>query len=97
MTNEGRPEPPRYDPLDYHDPTAGIGGAPAARSALGLRLVLAAFGLVVCAGGAVAFAAVDQPALTAVMAVLALIAVIDLVVVVRRQRIERRPATTRRR
>src|SRR4051812_8538916 len=33
---------------DHHDPTAGIGGAAPARSALTLRLVLAAFGLVVC-------------------------------------------------
>ncbi|MBD0323811.1 MAG: hypothetical protein ICV72_10555, partial [Aldersonia sp.] len=31
---------------DYHDPTAGFGGAAPARSALTLRLVLAAFGLV---------------------------------------------------
>jgi hypothetical protein len=38
---------------DYHDPTAGIGGAPQAYSALTLRLVLASFGLVVCGSGAV--------------------------------------------
>lgn len=31
---------------DYHDPTAGIGGAPPARSALTLRLWLASFGFV---------------------------------------------------
>src|SRR3954464_1359130 len=37
---------------DYHDPTAGFGGAPPARSALTLRAVLAAFGLVFCAGAA---------------------------------------------
>ena len=30
----------------YHDPTAGFAGAAPARSALTLRLVLAAFGLV---------------------------------------------------
>jgi len=37
---------------DYHDPTAGFGGAPPARSALTLRAVLAAFGLVFCTGAA---------------------------------------------
>src|ERR687894_2627326 len=35
---------------DHHDPTAGIGGAPPALSALTLRLGLAAFGLVLCLG-----------------------------------------------
>src|SRR5215217_1743707 len=41
----------------YHDPIAGIGGAPA-RSAPSLRLVLAAFGLLFCTGAAwFAFAA----------------------------------------
>ena len=29
---------------DYHDPTAGFAGAPPARSALTLRLILAVFG-----------------------------------------------------
>jgi hypothetical protein len=81
--------PRAYDPLDYHDPTAGIGGAPAARSALGLRLVLALFGLVVCTAGAVAFAVIGQPVLSAIAAALAAIAVVDAVVVVRRLRIER--------
>jgi hypothetical protein len=32
----------------YHDPTAGWSGAPPARSALTLRIVLASYGLVVC-------------------------------------------------
>ena len=77
--------------MDYHDPTRGIAGAPPARSALGLRLVLAAFGLVVCAAGAVAFALIGQTALVVVMAVLALVALVDLGVVVRRRRLERRP------
>ena len=79
-----------YDPMDYHDPTKGIGGAPPARSALRLRLVLAIFGVVVCAGGAVAFAVIDQWALVVVLAVLALIAAVDAVVVARRERTERR-------
>ena len=37
---------------DHHDPTAGFGGAPPARSALTLRAWLAGFGLVVCLVGA---------------------------------------------
>jgi hypothetical protein len=78
-----------YDRDDYHDPTAGIGGAPPARSALALRLVLAVFGLVVCAAGAVAFAVVGAPAGAVVMGVLAAVAAVDVVVVSRRIRRER--------
>jgi fatty acid desaturase len=37
---------------DHHDPTAGFGGAPPARSALTLRAWLAGFGLVACLIGA---------------------------------------------
>ena len=37
---------------DYHDPSAGFGGAAPARSALTLRAVLAAFGLVFAVGAA---------------------------------------------
>jgi hypothetical protein len=75
---------------DHHDPTAGIGGAPPARSALGLRLVLALFGLVVCVGGAAVFATVTWvPALALVLAVLAVVALVDLVVVLGRRRRER--------
>jgi len=81
---------PPSGPFDYHDPTAGIGGAPPARSALGLRLVLASFGLVVCSAGAVAFALIDQLAICVALAVLAAIAVVDMVVLIRRQRTERR-------
>jgi hypothetical protein len=80
---------PRYDPLDYHDPTRGIGGAPAARSALGLRLVLALIGTVACAAGAAAFAVVDHWGFAVVSALLAAVAVVDAVVVVRRIRVER--------
>jgi hypothetical protein len=78
MTRPGRP--------DYHDPLAGIGGAPPAQSALTLRLVLAAFGLVFCTGAAVIAAAEGAPVLAAVLAALALIAAIDIVVIVRRKR-----------
>src|SRR5918997_2642392 len=46
---------------DHHDPTAGFAGAPPARSALTLRLVLAVFGLVVCVAGGVLFLAAGLP------------------------------------
>lgn len=72
---------------DHHDPTAGIGGAPSAYSALTLRLVLATFGLVFCAAVAIALAVADGPAwLVATLAVLAFVAAVDLAVVVRRKR-----------
>jgi Family of unknown function (DUF6343) len=70
---------------DYHDPTAGFGGAPPAQSALTLRLVLAAFGLVFCAGAAVLAAIIPIIWLAIVLGVLAVIALIDLVVVARRK------------
>jgi hypothetical protein len=71
---------------DYHDPTAGLGGAPPARSALTLRLVLAAFGLVVCVAGGLVLLAADVPVWTAVVLfVLAAVALVDLGVVARRK------------
>ena len=71
---------------DHHDPTAGIGGAPPARSALTLRLVLAAFGLVVCLGGGLLWLATPLPTWPAVVLfVLAAVAAVDLVVVIRRK------------
>jgi len=70
----------------YHDPFAGIAGAAPARSALTLRIVLATFGLVVCATGAVVLWVAEAPvALPVIAAVFALVAVVDLVVVVRRK------------
>src|SRR5918993_2283512 len=47
----------------YHDPTAGFGGSSPARSALTLRALLAVFGLVVSAGGALFAFATGPPAL----------------------------------
>ena len=72
---------------DFHDPLAGLGGLPPARSALTLRAVLALFGLVVCTAGAVGLGIAGASrwyviALTA----LALVAVIDFVVILRRKR-----------
>jgi membrane protein implicated in regulation of membrane protease activity len=72
---------------DHHDPTAGIGGVAPAQSALTLRLVLAAFGLVVCVAGGILFLALDVPVVFAVVLfVLAAVAAVDLVVVARRKR-----------
>jgi hypothetical protein len=71
---------------DHHDPTAGLGGAAPAQSALTLRLVLAAFGLVVCVVFAVLAFAADVPVVfPVVLLVLAAVALIDLVVVARRK------------
>ncbi|MDX6236526.1 MAG: hypothetical protein QOG10_1341 [Kribbellaceae bacterium] len=52
------------------------------RSALTLRMVLASFGLVVCAGAAVLFFLLEIPIIfTAMLALLAVIAAVDLVIV----------------
>ena len=71
---------------DYHDPTAGLAGAPPARSALTLRLILAVFGLVVCGLGAAAFLIlVSEPVIAGLLAFLAAVAIADIVVVTRRK------------
>ena len=71
---------------DYHDPTAGFAGAPPARSALTLRLVLAVFGLVVCIGGGLLWLRTDLPAWPAVVLfVLGAVAIVDIGVIVRRK------------
>jgi hypothetical protein len=83
-------QPDDDDSLDYHDPTAGLGGAPPARSALGLRLALASFGLLACIALTVGFAVTGRPAVAGVAAALAAVAAVDIVVVVGRMRSERR-------
>lgn len=71
---------------DYHDPFAGFAGAPPARSALTLRLVLAGIGLVICSLGAVACIIIaDVPVFAGILAFLAAVAVADIVVVARRK------------
>ena len=71
----------------HHDPTAGMGGASPARSALTLRLVLAVFGLLTCSALAVWFAWFGAPdGFVIVLVVLAATAVVDIAVVVRRKR-----------
>jgi hypothetical protein len=63
---------------DYHDPTAGIGGAAPARSALTLRLVLATFGLIFCTGTAWFAFVAGLRFFGIVMVALAVIAAVDL-------------------
>jgi membrane protein implicated in regulation of membrane protease activity len=71
---------------DHHDPTAGLGGAQPAQSALTLRLVLAVFGLVVYVAGGILFLLVGVPAWAAiVLFVLAGAALVDIAVVARRK------------
>jgi hypothetical protein len=72
---------------DYHDPLAGIGGAPPAQSALTLRLVLACFGLAFCIAAAIGFSVTAAPVgFTVASAVLAATAAVDIAVIVRRKR-----------
>jgi hypothetical protein len=71
---------------DHHDPTAGIGGAAPARSALTLRAVLATFGLLVCAAGAWFAFAAGFTVVGWILAVVAVVAVVDLGVVLNRKR-----------
>jgi hypothetical protein len=71
---------------DHHDPTAGFAGAPPARSALTLRLVLAVFGLVVCVLGGIGWLATSLPAWPGIaLLVLGAIALVDIVVILRRK------------
>jgi hypothetical protein len=71
----------------YHDPTAGIGGATPAISALTLRLCLAVFGLIVCTALAIWLYAINAPIVfPVVLATLAAAAVIDIAVIARRKR-----------
>lgn len=79
-----RPSPPRRDnePVGY-----GVGGAPPARSALTLRLVLATIGLISCGAGSAWAAVADTSSLLAVLlGLFALVAAIDIAVILRRKR-----------
>ena len=87
VTSEPGPGPDRRERLDYHDPTAGVGGAPPAASALTLRLLIAAAAVGLCVLGIVLGDLEHGPiALTILLAVVAVTAVADLVVIVRRKR-----------
>jgi len=83
----GHPKEPGNGRPGYHDPTAGIGGAAPAISALTLRLWLAIFGLVSCTALAIWLYLIEAPtAFVVVLVALAAIAAVDLGVVVRRKR-----------
>lgn len=71
---------------DYHDPTAGFGGAAPTYSALTLRIVLAGLSIVLCIGGAVMFALLDTVWGSVVLGVLAVVMVVDLGWVIHRKR-----------
>lgn len=71
---------------DHHDPTAGFGGAPPAYSALTLRAVLAAFGLLASIAGVVVFLVVIRlPWASVAFGVVALICLVDLAWVLHRK------------
>jgi hypothetical protein len=87
MARHRDPQPNRKGLPGYHDPTAGIGGAAPARSALTLRLVLAALGLLSCTGLTIWLSTTGGPiVLIILVAILGVIAAIDLGVVVLRKR-----------
>lgn len=71
---------------DYHDPTAGWAGAPAAQSALTLRAVLAGLGLVFCTAGAVLAGLAGVLVLAVLLGLAAMIALVDLGWVAHRKR-----------
>lgn len=59
---------------------------PEPRSALTLRLILAAFGLVVCGAAAITFALLDLPLVVIVFAaLLAVVAAVDIAIIIRRK------------
>ena len=71
----------------YHDPTAGIGGAAPAYSALTLRLCLAVFGLLTSIALAIWLFALEVPIVfVVVLVMLAAAGAIDIAVIVRRKR-----------
>jgi hypothetical protein len=84
-THRSRADYERGQP-DYHDPTAGFGGAAPARSALTLRAVLAVFGMVVSAVGAWISLGNGFTVIGWLLIAVAVVALVDLVVIVARKR-----------
>ncbi|HSK58929.1 MAG TPA: DUF6343 family protein [Actinomycetospora sp.] len=71
---------------DYHDPTAGFGGAAPTYSALTFRAVLATFGLLSCLAGIVVFTVVLWlPWAAIAFGVIAAVCVVDLAWVLHRK------------
>lgn len=71
---------------DYHDPTGRFAGYPPARSALTLRLWLAAFGLLMFAGATVISVLGDRTWLAVLFGTLAVLATVNLAWVAHRKR-----------
>jgi hypothetical protein len=87
VTRDGEPPGSRRSRLDYHDPTAGIGGAPPAASALTLRLLLAGIALACCVAGIVLVVIFGGSiVLIAILAALALTTIVDALVIFGRKR-----------
>jgi hypothetical protein len=87
VTPDGEPPDSRPSRLDYHDPTAGVGGAPPAASALTLRLLLAGLALACCVAGIVLVVVLDGSiVLVVVLTVVALTAFVDALDIVARKR-----------
>ena len=71
----------------YHDPSAGIGGAAPALSALTLRLCLAGFGMLTFTALAIWVYVMDLPiGFVVVLVMLAAAGAVDIAVIVRRKR-----------
>lgn len=71
---------------DYHDPTGGFAGYPPARSALTLRLWLAAFGLLMFAGATVYSVLADLTWPAIILGALTVLAAANLAWVAHRKR-----------
>lgn len=71
---------------NYHDPTAGYGGAAPTYSALTLRIWLAAIGFVLSVGVAVLFAGAHIWWMVVLLALMAVGCLVDLAWVVHRKR-----------
>lgn len=71
---------------DYHDPLGGFGGAAPAYSALTLRAVLAAFGLLSCIAGVVVMAWLGLTWAVVAFVVIGVVCLVDLGWVIHRKR-----------
>jgi len=71
---------------DYHDPTAGIGGAAPTYSALTLRIVLASVSILFCLAAGALFVYLHVLWGIVLLSVLMVICVVDLVWVIHRKR-----------
>ena len=71
---------------NYHDPTAGYGGAAPTYSALTLRLVLAVLAVLLCVGAAVLFGAFEMWWASALLSLVAVGCLVDFLWVLHRKR-----------